>query len=230
MGNSNQHLPVQCNNELNRQRDGAGETSRTRQITSCLRRDGQHARPSHKHCKPCAGHAHAPPPRARTRLHKFHSVGNSNQPVPVQCNNDLKQQRDGARETSRNDKLRVAWERLGSTRAHLANTAKRAPNMLTHHHHVRVHVCTSSIQWEIQTNPYQSSETTTCNTNVTAPLKPQENEQITSCLGSDGQHAQRTRKHCRPCEIHARDTGVRARTCLHGLFSVEHSYQPGTFQ
>ena len=50
--------------------------------------------------------------------------------------------------------------------------------MLTHHHHVRVHVCTSSIQWEIQTNPYQSSETTTCNTNVTAPLKPQENDKL----------------------------------------------------
>ena len=55
----------------------------------------------------------------------------------------------GARETSKNDKLRVAWERLGNTRARRANTAKRAPNMLTHHHHVRVHVCTSSSQWEI---------------------------------------------------------------------------------
>ena len=30
--------------------------------------------------------------------------------------------------------------------------------------------------------------------------------------------------------MHAHDTGVRAHTCLHGLFSVEHSYQPGTFQ
>ena len=56
------------------------------------------------------------------------------------------------------------------------------------------------------------------------------NEQITSCLGSDGQHAPRTRKHCRPCAKHDHDTEVRAHTCLHGLFSVEHSYQPGTFQ
>ena len=71
-------------------------------------------------------------------------------------NNDLKQQRDGAAETSRNDKLRVAWEGLGNTRARRTNTAKRAPDMLTHHHHVRVHVCTVSIQWEIQYNPYQS--------------------------------------------------------------------------
>ena len=63
---------------------------------------------------------------------------------------------------------------MGNTRARLANTAKRAPNMLTHNRHVRVHVCKVSIVWDIQTNPYQSSETTTCNTNVTAPLKPQE--------------------------------------------------------
>ena len=77
-------------------------------------------------------------------------------PYQSQCNNDLKQQRDGARETSRNDKLRVAWEGTGNTRAGRANTANRAPYMLTHHHHVRVHVCTSSIQWGIQTNTYQS--------------------------------------------------------------------------
>ena len=50
--------------------------------------------------------------------------------------------------------------------------------MPTMHHYVRVHVCTSSIQWEIQSNPYQSSETTTCNTNVTAPLKPQETNKL----------------------------------------------------
>ena len=62
--------------------------------------------------------------------------------------------------TSRNDKLRVAWEGLGNTRAGRANTADRAPTMLTHHH-VRVHVCTVSIQWEIHTDPYQFSETTT---------------------------------------------------------------------
>ena len=31
-----------------------------RQITSCINRGGQHARPSHKHCKACAKHAHAP--------------------------------------------------------------------------------------------------------------------------------------------------------------------------
>ena len=49
----------------------AAETSKKRQITSCLGRTGQHARPSRKHCKPCADHAHAPPPRARTRLHGF---------------------------------------------------------------------------------------------------------------------------------------------------------------
>ena len=66
----------------------------------------------------------------------------------------------GARETSKNDKLRVAWEGMGNTRAVRANTADRAPYMPTHHHHVRVHVCTVYIHWEIQTNPYQSNETT----------------------------------------------------------------------
>ena len=49
-------------------------------------------------------------------------------------------------------------------------------------------------------------------------------------MGSDGQHAPRTRKHRRPCAKHVHDTEVRAHTCLHGLFSVKHSYQPGTFQ
>ena len=78
-------------------------------------------------------------------------------PYQSQCNNDLKQQRDDARETSRNDKLRVAWEGMGNTRTRPANTAKRAPYMLTHHGHVRVLVCTVSIQWEIQSNPYQST-------------------------------------------------------------------------
>ena len=67
-------------------------------------------------------------------------------PCQSQWNNDLKQQRDGARETSRNDKLRVAWEGMGNTRAGRANTADRAPYMLTHHCHVCVHVCTISIQ------------------------------------------------------------------------------------
>ena len=56
--------------------------------------------------------------------------------------NDLKQQRDGAGETSRNDKLRVAWEGMGNTRAGRANTANRAANTSTHHHYVRVDVCT----------------------------------------------------------------------------------------
>ena len=60
----------------------------------------------------------------------------------------------------KNDKLRVAWERLGNTRARRANTAKRAPNMRTHHRYVRVHVCACFFQWEFQTNPDQSSATT----------------------------------------------------------------------
>ena len=76
------------------------------QITSCRARAGQHARPSHKHCKPCAKHAHAPPPRAGTRLHDFHLVEFSHHPVPSQSNNKLKQQGDGAGEHLNYDKLR----------------------------------------------------------------------------------------------------------------------------
>ena len=93
-------------------------------------------------------------------MYMFHSVGNSIQPVPVHMDNDLKQQRDGAAETSRNDKLRVAWEGLDNTRARRANTAKRAPDMLTHHRHVRILVGTGFIKWNFQTIPYQSTETT----------------------------------------------------------------------
>ena len=72
-------------------------------------------------------------------------VENSNQPVPVQWNNELKQQGDGAGEHLKNDKLRVAGHGLGNTRARRTNTANRAPNMSMHHHHVLLHVCTISI-------------------------------------------------------------------------------------
>jgi hypothetical protein len=51
---------------LKQQGDGAGETPPERQITSCITRAGQHARPSHKHCKACVNHAHATQIRART--------------------------------------------------------------------------------------------------------------------------------------------------------------------
>jgi len=67
---------------------------------------------------------------------------------------------DGAGEHLKNDKLRVAGHGPGNTRARCTTTAKRAPNMLRHHGHVRVHVCTISILWNFHTNPYQSSETT----------------------------------------------------------------------
>ena len=71
-------------------------------------------------------------------------------------NYELKQQGDGAGETS----ITTNYELQGTgwaTRAPVArrtNTANRAPNMLTHHHHVLVHVCTISILWNFHTNPY----------------------------------------------------------------------------
>ena len=74
-------------------------------------------------------------------------------------NYELKQQGDGAGEHLKNDKLRVAGQGLGNTRARRTNTAKHAPNMLMHHSNVPVPVCPISILWNIHTNPYQSSET-----------------------------------------------------------------------
>ena len=131
-----------------------------RQITSCMARAGQHARPSHKHCKPCAKHAHAPRPRARTHLHDFHLVEFSYQPVPFPVKHQV-ETGAGAGEHLKNDKLRVAGHGLGNTRARRTNTAKPAPNMLMHHRHVTVHVCRISILWNFHTNPYHPSETTT---------------------------------------------------------------------
>ena len=133
-----------------------------RQITSCRARAGQHARPSHKHCKPCARHAHAPPPRDCTLLHDFHLVEFSHQPVPFPVNNELKKLvicGQLARSI-----LSIFGRGLqqvhGFVHALRTNTAKRAPNMPMHHRHVPVHVCTVSILWDLHTNPYQSSETT----------------------------------------------------------------------
>ena len=70
----------------------------------------------------------------------------------------MKQQGDGAGEHLNYDKLRVARHGVGNTRARRTNTANRAPNMLMHHGHVPVRVCTISILWNFYTNPYQSSK------------------------------------------------------------------------
>ena len=66
-------------------------------------------------------------------------------PYRFPVNNELKQQGDGAGEHLNYDKLRVAGHEVGNTRARRTNTAKRAPNMLMHHRHVPVPVCTISI-------------------------------------------------------------------------------------
>ena len=119
---------------------------------------------------------------------------------------------------------------MDNTRPVRTNTADRAPHTLLTQGYVRVLVCTvcSSVQHSYQPGTFQC--TSSCNNRLRCRWVPSKNDKITSCLASDGQHAPRTHKHCRPCAIHANDTEARARTCLHGLFSVEHSYQPGTFQ
>ena len=60
-------------------------------------------------------------------------------------------------------KLRVAWKGPGKMRVGGTNTAKHAPTIPMYHAHVRVPVCKVSMLWKLQTNPYQSSETTCCN-------------------------------------------------------------------
>ena len=101
-------------------------------------------------------HAHDTEARVRTRLYNFHSVGISIQPVPVH----MKQQLETTTWRRRRNlkKRQIAWEGMGNTRARLANTANRAPNMHTHHHQVRIFVCTVCFQGNIHTNPVHSSE------------------------------------------------------------------------
>ena len=65
-------------------------------------------------------------------------------PCTIPVHNELKQQGDGAGEHLNYDKLRVAWHGVGNTRARRTNTAKRAPNMLTHRGYVFIPVCTIS--------------------------------------------------------------------------------------
>ena len=70
-------------------------------------------------------------------------------------NYELQQQGDGAGEHLKNDKLRVAGHGVGNTLARRTNTANRVPNMLMHHGHVPVRVCTISIMWNFHTDPYR---------------------------------------------------------------------------
>jgi len=124
----------------------------------------------------------------------------------------------GAAETSRNDKLRVAWEGLGNTRARRTNTANRAPNMHTHHHHVRAHVCASSIQWEIQTNPYQSSETTTRINNVIGAAETSRNDKLrVAWEGLGNTRARRANTANRAPNMHTHHHHVRAHVCTSSI-------------
>ena len=86
--------------------------------------------------------------------------------------------------------------------------------MPMHHGHVLVPVCVISILWNVHTNPYHPSETTSWNNRVTVPVKPQE-RQITSCRARGGQHARLSHKHCKPCAKHAHAPLPRGRIRLH---------------
>jgi hypothetical protein len=104
--------------------------------------------------------------------------------------------------TSTNDKLRVAGHGPGNTRARRTNTAKRAPNMLMHHGHVPVPVCTISILWNFHTNPYHPSEqrVETPSYGAGEHLK---NHKLRVAWQRAGQHARLPHKHCKACANHA---------------------------
>ena len=134
-------------------------------------------------------------------------------------------------DTSKNDKITSC---LASDGQHAPRTHKHCGPCGIHAHdtRVRARTCFARLVLSATFKPtrYQTSEQRVETTQVTVPVETSPTTKITSCLASDGQHAPRTRQHCRPCGMHAHDTRVRAHTCLHGWFSVEHSYQPGTFQ
>ena len=50
--------------------------------------------------------------------------------------------------------FQVPWKGLQKTCARRTNTANRASNMLMHHGHMSIPVCTISIMWNFHTNPY----------------------------------------------------------------------------
>ena len=88
-------------------------------------------------------------------------------------NYELKQQGDGAGETSRHDKLRVAGHGPGNTRARCTNTAKRAPNMPTHRHQYRfARFPSCGIFTPTRTSPVKQQ----LEPQVTAPVKHLKNE------------------------------------------------------
>ena len=136
----------------------------------------------------------------------------------------MKQQRDGAGELV-NDKLRVAWEGLGNTRARRTNTAnvgQTCSHTTATCAYLFVQVPFSGKFNPTRTSPVKQRVETTV---VTAPVKPQE-RQITSCLGTTGQHARPSCKHCKACAKHAHAPPPRARTCLHKFHSVGNTNQP----
>ena len=145
---------------MKQQGDGAGETSTNDKLRVAWQGLGNtRASPintANRAPNMLVHHDHANIPVCTISiLWNFHT-----NPYHPSKNYELKQQGDGASETSTNDKLRVAWHGLSNTRARRTNTAKRAPNMLMHRRHVPVPVCTISILWNFHTDPYHSSETT----------------------------------------------------------------------
>ena len=120
--------------------------------------EGQHAPRTHKHCRPCATHAHDTGVRAHTCLYGLFWVKHSYQPGTFQCTSSCNNRLRCRWIPQRTIKLRVAWEVMDNTRPVRTNTADRAPCTLVTQMYVRVLVCTVCFQWNIRTNWVHSSE------------------------------------------------------------------------
>ena len=186
-----------------------------------MARTEQHARPSHKHCKACAKHAHAPYVRSETisnpKTNCLRLIPGIRCPVKQAALFPLIRKTVGIS----NKEMRIILHRTKNKRDFSWQTTRL--NQQNNSNDAVAHIGTISILWNFHTNPYQFSETTSGNNSVTAPVKPQL-RQITSCMAR--QHARPSHKHCKPCAKHAHAPPPRPCTRLHDFHLVEFSHQP----
>jgi hypothetical protein len=132
-------------------------------------------------------------------------------PYRFQSNNELKQQGDGAGETS----ITTNYELQGT------GWATRAPDAQTLQSVRQTCICTTAtclylfvrfpscgIFTPTRTIPVKQR----VEPQVTVTVKPQE-RQITSCMARGGQHVHPSHKHCKPCAKDAHAPRPRAFTC-----------------
>ena len=138
----------------------------------------------------------------------------SHQPVLSQSNNELKQQGDGAGETSRT----TNYELQGTGRATRAPVAQTLQSVRQ-----TCSCTTATCLYRFARFPSCGIFTptraipvkiTSCNNRVTVPVTPQE-RQITSCRARGGQHARPSHKDFEACAKYAHAPPQRASTSLY---------------